>query len=76
MGGNLHFFEERLEEIRDKGDGSAGIEAAIGALFNTKGDMDVEPGSFREILGWNGLESHGAIVKGSRGLANILKQEN
>jgi hypothetical protein len=76
MGGNLHFFEERFEKIRDKGDGSAGIEPAIGALFNTKGHMDVEPGSFREILGWNGLASHRVIVKGSRGLANILEQEN
>jgi hypothetical protein len=76
MAGDLHFFEERFEKIRDKGNRSAGIEGAIGTLFNTKGDMDVEPGSGREIMGWNGLESHGAIVKGSRGLANILKQEN
>ncbi len=76
MAGDLHFFEERFEKIRDKGDRSAGIEGAIGALFNTKGDMDVEASRFREILGWNGLESHRVIVKGSRGLANILKQEN
>jgi hypothetical protein len=67
MAADPHFFEERLEKIRDQGDRSAGIEGALGALFNTKGDMDIKPGSFREILGWNGWESHGVTVKGSRG---------
>jgi hypothetical protein len=65
MAGDLHFFDERFKKIRDKGDRSAGIEGAIEALFNTKGDMDVEPGSLGEILGWNGLESHKVLVKGS-----------
>jgi hypothetical protein len=59
-------LEEPFEKIRDKGDSRDGIEGAIGALFNTKGDMDVEPGSLREIFGWNGLEIHGFILKGSR----------
>jgi hypothetical protein len=71
MAGDLHFSEERFEKIRDKGNRSAGIEGAIGALFNTKGDMDVEPGSRRGILGWNGLESQGSPRKecqDSRGL--------
>jgi hypothetical protein len=64
MAGDLHFFEECFEKIRDKGDRSAGIEGAIGALLNTKGDMDIEPGNRREIFGWNGLESHGCKVRG------------
>jgi hypothetical protein len=67
MARDLHFFEERSEKIRDQGDRRDGIEGAIGALFNTKGDMDVQPGRLREILGWNGLEIHGFIFKGSRG---------
>ena len=50
-----YFLGERLEKIRDKGERSAGREGAIGALFNTKGDMDVEPGSGRGILGWIGF---------------------
>jgi hypothetical protein len=51
MAGDLHFFEEPCEKIRDKGDRRDGIKGAIGTLFNTKGDMDVEAGSLREIFG-------------------------
>ena len=75
MAGDLHFLEERFEKIRDKGDRSAGIEAAIGALFNTKGDVDVEAGSLGEILGWNGLESHGSHRKGFQGSREQPKGE-
>ncbi|MGD0627236.1 MAG: hypothetical protein ABSB32_21350, partial [Thermodesulfobacteriota bacterium] len=75
MARDLHFFEERCEKIRDKGDRRDGIEGAIGALFNTEGDMDVEPGSLREIFGWKGMEIHRFILKGSRSLGNSLKEK-
>jgi hypothetical protein len=61
---DLHFFEESREKIRDKGDRRAGIEGAIGALLNTERDMEIEPGSLREILGWKGLAIHRFIRKG------------
>jgi hypothetical protein len=51
MARDLHFFEERHEKIRDKGYRGDGIEGAIGTLFNTEGDMDIEPGGLREISG-------------------------
>jgi hypothetical protein len=75
MGKDLHFFEERREKIRDKGERRDGIESAIGALFNTEGDMDVEPGGLGEIHRWNGLEIHGFIIKGCRGRVNEPKEE-
>jgi len=44
---HLHFPEEAIQKIRDRGQGGRGIEVAIVALADAKRNVNIEAGEFR-----------------------------